>query len=213
MAPEILDVGCGPGAQTLVLARLSGGHVTALDNHARFLDDLRQRASKAGLESRTTTVLGSMTDLPFRDSSFDVVWSEGAIFVMGFEKGLRSWRRLLKPGGWIAVSEVAWLKENPPGELLDFWQTAYPDIKTVKANLAVIRDCGYDTRGHFVLPEESWWESYYRPLEAKVSALKEKYRGNAEAEEQLEEHLAEMALFRKYAAFYGYVFFVMKKTG
>ena len=211
--PEILDIGCGPGAQSLALARLSGGRVTAVDNHGPFLDDLRERASRAGLENRTSTVLASMSDLPFGDSSFDLVWSEGAIYIMGFENGLRSWRRLLKPGGWMAVSEVAWLKENPPEELLDFWQAGYPGIKTIEVDLAVIRDCGYDAHGHFVLPEDSWWESYYRPLEAKVSRLKDRYRGNAEALEQIEQETAEMDLFRKYSAFYGYVFFVMKKTG
>jgi SAM-dependent methyltransferase len=211
--PEILDVGCGPGAQTLVLARASGGRVTALDNHAPFLDELRARLVASGLEGRVWPLLGSMSDRPFHKSSFDLIWSEGAIYIMGFENGLRSWSRFLKPGGWVAVTEVAWLKENPPKDLLDFWQAGYPGIKTIEENLAVIRGCGYEPAGHFVLPEESWWEAYYRPLQERISLLREKHRGDAEAEGLLEQEAGEMALYTKYSDFYGYVFFVMKKAG
>jgi ubiquinone/menaquinone biosynthesis C-methylase UbiE len=209
----ILDVGCGPGAQTLVLARTSGGSVTAVDNHAPFLEELRSRATAAGLQDRIRIVRGSMFDLPLRESAFDLIWSEGAIYIMGFEAGLRSWRRFLRPGGWIVVSEAAWLKDNPPREVLDFWQSGYPGIKTIEDDLAVTRNCGYDAVGHFVLPPESWWEPYYRPLQERIARLREKYRGHAEAERFLDQETAEIALYRKYSDYYGYVFFIMKAAG
>jgi len=209
--PIVLDVGCGPGAQTLVLARETGGVVTAVDNHAPFLDDLRERAARAGLAGRIRTVNASMLELPFDDASFDLIWSEGAIYNVGFDKGLRSWRRFLRPGGWIAVTEAAWLLGDPPRELLEFWQACYPAIRMVDENLAAICGDGYDLAGHFVLPDSSWWDAYYVPIMAKLPRLREKYKDDAEALKVLDEHDLEIDLFRKYSAYYGYVFFIMKR--
>jgi len=211
-SPDILDVGCGPGAQTLVLARATGGLVTAVDNHAPFLDDLRRRAGLAGLTDRVHPVRASMSDLPFQGAAFDLIWSEGAIYIMGFDNGLQSWRRLLRPDGWLGVSEVAWLREDPPEELVDFWKAGYPGIRTVGENLAAIRDGGYETAGHFVLPSSSWWDSYYVPVMDKVARLKEKYCGDSEAEGILDQETVEIVLYKKYSDYYGYVFFVMKRT-
>ena len=210
--PDVLDVGCGPGAQTLVLARATGGLVTAVDNHAPFLDELRRRAGLAGLADRIQPVFGSMSDLPFQGAAFDLIWSEGAIYIMGFDNGLRSWRRLLRPDGWLGVSEVAWLRQDPPQELVDFWKAGYPAIRTVAENLAAIRDGGYQTAGHFVLPESSWWESYYGPVLERVARLKEKYVGDAEALGILDQETLEIDLYKKYSDYYGYVFFVMRRT-
>jgi SAM-dependent methyltransferase len=210
--PDVLDVGCGPGAQTLVLARATGGLVTAVDNHAPFLDDLRGRAERAGLAGRVRAVRASMSDLPFEDASFDLVWSEGAIYIMGFDDGLKAWRRLLRPGGWLAASEVAWLRDEPPQELADFWKAGYPGIRSISENLAAIRDRGYETAGQFIVPVSSWWGSYYMPVMERVARLKEKYLGDAEAEGILDQETVEIDLYRKYSDFYGYVFFVMKRT-
>ena len=210
--PAILDVGCGPGAQTLVQARLTGGMVTAVDNHAPFLDDLRGRAARAGLAERIQTVNASMFDMPFDEASFDLIWSEGAIYQMGFDNGLRSWRRFLRPRGWIAVTEATWLKKDPPAELFDFWQARYPAIRSIDENLAAIRDDGYDLAGHFVIPDSSWWDMYYVPILEKLPRLREKYRSDAEALGVLDEHDLEIDFFKRYSAYYGYVFFVMKRA-
>ena len=210
--PDILDVGCGPGGQTLALARLTGGLVTAVDNHAPFLDDLRGRAARACLAERIRTVSASMFELPFDDASFDLIWSEGAIYQMGFDNGLRSWRRLLRPRGWMAVTEVSWLIKDRPAELSDFWRAAYPAMRSIEENLDAIRAAGYDTAGYFVLPESSWWDSYYTPILAKLPRLREKYRDDAEALGIVDQETIEIDLFRKYSGYYGYVFFVMRRT-
>jgi ubiquinone/menaquinone biosynthesis C-methylase UbiE len=211
--PDVLDVGCGPGAQTLALASLTGSLVTAVDNHVLFLDDLRGRAGRAGFAGRIRTVQASMFELPFNEASFDLIWSEGAIYQMGFDNGLRSWRRFLRPGGWIAVTEVAWLRDDPPAEIFEFWQAGYPGIRSIADNLTAIRGDGYETAGHFVLPDSCWWDSYYVPILEKLPRLREKYRGDAEALGVIDQETLEVELFKKYSAYYGYVFFVMKRTG
>src|SRR5262249_4216119 len=100
--------------QTLVLARETAGHVTGVDQHQPFLDELNRRAAREGLAERIATVNASMSALDFPDADFDLIWSEGAIYVMGFAEGLRAWKRLLKRDGVIAVTEISWLGVDMP---------------------------------------------------------------------------------------------------
>ncbi len=56
--PEILDLGCGPGVQTLDLAGLTEGAITAVDNHEHFLGRLREAVAQRGLANRVTVLEG-----------------------------------------------------------------------------------------------------------------------------------------------------------
>jgi len=211
-APRILDIGCGPGMQTLVLARETAGHVTAVDRHQPFLDELDRRAERDGLTDRIATVNASMSALDFPDASFDLIWSEGAIYVMGFGEGLRAWKRLLKRDGAIAVSEISWLGPDIPEEAARFWRRGYPAMAHVGTNLELIETLGYAPIDHFVLPEAAWWDAYYTPLEQRIDALKAEYRDDQESMAFLDGELTEIALYRKYSASYGYVFYVARST-
>ncbi len=208
--PSILDVGCGPGTQTVQLAQLSGGHVTGLDNHQPFLDALAAKASKEVLADRVQVINASMSDIPLPDNSFDLIWAEGSIYIMGFEKGLTEWKRLLQPGGCVAVSEVSWLKPNPPEEIKAFWDENYPAIGSIEENLAKIAKCGYESIGHFTLPESDWLVTYYGPLTKRVADLRVKYPDNTEAQAMLDAEEAEVSLYKRYSDWYGYVFYVMR---
>jgi ubiquinone/menaquinone biosynthesis C-methylase UbiE len=209
--PRILDVGCGPGQQTLELARLSEGEVVALDMHQPYLDILEKKIEAAGLSDRIETVQGDMNKLDFPEENFDIIWAEGSIFIAGFERGIGDWKKFLKPQGFVCVTEAAWLKENPPPEIREFWEKCYPAITTIAENLNIIRACGYDNFGHFVLPEDSWWDEYYHPLEKRIQMLQEKYRSDKEALAILSDEMLEIDLFRRYSSWYGYIFFLMQK--
>ena len=211
--PRILDVGCGPGMQTLELARLSSGHVTGLDTHQPHLDVL-EKAAKAGiLDDKLEVINGSMFKLEnhFELESVDIIWSEGAIYIMGFEAGLKAWRKFLKTNGYIAVTELAWLKSEPPGELIEFWKKEYPGMKSLEENREIITASGYSEISYFVLPDSAWWEQFYVPLEGRVQELKEQYKNDPKAREVLDTTEQEIALFRKYSEWYGYVFYIMQK--
>lgn len=208
--PKILDVGCGPGMQTIELARLSGGSITAIDFHPPYLDILRMNAEKAGVAHRIETVEGSMTCMDFEENYYDLIWSEGSIYIMGFENGLTEWRRFLKPGGFMAASEFSWFKEAPPEEAVNFWSTGYPAALTVEENLKLIEKLKYDVITHFHLPESAWWEDYYNTLKKRIDILMEKYKGEADKIDILNNELQEMELFSKYSEWYGYEFYVMK---
>lgn len=203
---RILDIGCGPGGQSVALSRATQADVTAVDNHQPFLDDLARRAAQAGLAERVHPYHASMFDLPF-DQPFDLLWSEGAVYIIGFERGLREWRGLLKPGGFIAVTELSWLKPNPPEAAQKFWREGYPDMATVEQNLARLSAAGYRSLGHFTLPESDWWDNYYHPMAARIEILRKKYPDNPQAQAILDAEYAEIELYRQFSAWYGYVFY------
>lgn len=209
--PHILDIGCGPGMQTIQLAKLIDGKITAIDTHQPFLDDLNIRAQNEGVQDKIETLNKSMFEIDFEEGQFDVIWSEGAVYIYGFEKALKEWQYFLKDNGYIVVSEASWLKENPPTEIKDFWNDCYPDIKIIKENKVIIEKNGYNLISCFTLPDNSWWENYYIPMEVRINKLREKYQGNQEIEKQLDEELIEIEMFRRYSDYYGYVFYIMQK--
>jgi len=209
--PRILDVGCGPGGPTMALARMSHGEVIGLDTHQPYLDRLTKKIEEAGLSSRVKAVNRSMFDMGFPKESFDIIWAEGAIYIMGFERGLKEWREFIKPNGFLVVHEMTWLRPDPPQEIYDYWMEMYPGIRTVPENMEKISTCGYELMGHFTLLEDAWWVEYYGPLEARLEKLRKKYKEDSAAMAVLEEEQREVDLFRKYKAWYGSVFFVMQK--
>jgi len=209
---QILDVGCGPGRQTLLLARETGYDITAVDTHQPFLDELNERAAAANVSDIIHAVNCPMEAMEFEDERFDIIWSEGAIYIMGFRDGLVAWRRFLRPGGFIAVTELTWLTDSPPEEARLFWADDYPAMSTVDSNLNMIRESGYELISHFTLPESDWWTDYYRPLEKRIEALRPLYSNDRQALDAFEATEMEMDIYRKYSASFGYVFYVMKAT-
>jgi len=210
---RIADLGCGTGGQTMVLARHAPGDITALDLFPDFIDIFNRNAMLHGLQDRVKGIVGSMDDLPFREGELDLIWSEGAIYNIGFERGLNEWRRYLKKGGYLAVTEASWFTDERPSEIHDFWVDAYPEIDTLPNQVAKIHKAGYLPVATFILPESCWTEHYLDQKIAATETFLDKYAGNKAAEEFARLQLHEGVLYRKYKDFYGYVFFIAKKTG
>ncbi|MBC8870384.1 MAG: class I SAM-dependent methyltransferase [Planctomycetes bacterium] len=208
--PKILDIGCGPGMQTIELLRLSGGTVVALDLLPQMISRVKQSADSEGFADRLEAVQADMNDMRFEPASFDVIWSEGAIYFLGFEKGLEKVKEFVKPGGYVAVSEAVWLEPDRPQEVADLWKE-YPEIDTVERKLEVVSKLGYSIVNHFVLPASSWTELYYDPLAKRITEYENKWNGIPEAEDVLAEARNEISVFRKHSRCYSYAFFVMRK--
>lgn len=209
--PRILDIGCGPGRQTIKLAKLSMGEVIGIDIFQQYLDQFQELINQEKLHDRVKAVNQSMFDIKYPEEYFDILWAEGSIFIIGFKKGLLDWKKFIKPKGYIAVHDMAWLKDNPPEEIRNYWERVYPEISTVDMNIRIIEKCGYRLIGYFPLPEDAWWELYYTPLEKRLKKLRKKYKDDPKAMKMIDEEQLEIDLFRKYNAWYGSVFFVMQK--
>jgi SAM-dependent methyltransferase len=207
---RILDIACGPGAQTMELARAGKGAITALDTHQEFLDELERRAREAQCVDRITVINASMRKMPFEEGSFDLIWCEGAMYMMGFKEGLTAWKKFLAPHGYIAVTEPCWLKTGLTDELKAHW-AEYPGMTTIENTRQIIADAGFREIGHFVIPDSAWWTGYYTPKERRLNLLREKYRDNTDALVQIGDAQKELDMHRKYHDFYGYVFFVMRR--
>jgi SAM-dependent methyltransferase len=207
---KILDVGCGSGTQTRDLAGLTSGMITAVDNHQPFLDLLNARAAEACLQGRIRTVNASMDALPFDKGQFDLIWSEGAIFIVGFEQGLKLWKPFLKKGGYMVVSDADWFEPNSPKELTDWWESeGYVPVSEDEMKERVKR-AGLRLVATYRLPEAGWWDNYHVPMLARVAEFRKTHGsdpGNAALLDSFE-HEAEM--YRKYKRYYGYTFFVMQ---
>ena len=210
--PRILDLGCGPGEQTLVLARELGARVEAVDLHRPFLDALESAAREQGLEDRVLTREADMGALEVEPGSVDLIWSEGAIFVLGFEAGLRRWSPWLKsPGGLLVASEASWFVDDPPAELRAFWASCYPGMATESENLEIARAAGFEPIDHFRLPGEVWWSSYYTPMEARLPRLCKEAEQDAELSAVISEMEQEMEMHRRHGDCYGYTFYLLRK--
>jgi SAM-dependent methyltransferase len=207
---RVLDIGCGTGLQTRVLAQNSPAHFVAMDNHPPFVHELNRQAKALGISERIDGRVGDMRQLDLPPASFDLIWCEGAIYVVGFESGLREWRRLLAPGGHIAVTEACWTKPDPPPECAAFWKQEYPAIREASELLAAIGECGYETVGHFSLPAASWWDDYYRPLQQNIMEFRERHREEADAQALANQVQREIEIWHAYSEFYSYEFFVMR---
>ena len=207
--PNVLDIGCGCGMQTQILAQELKTKILAIDNHRPMLDRLAQSAAWSGLEIETREL--SMIDMPFDAQSFDLLWCEGAIFIIGLERGLTEFHRYLTPGGYFAFTEMCWFTDQPAPEAQTFFDQTYPDLKPVADVRKMAKAAGYKLIDDFNLPDSAWWDDYYTPMLERIKTLKVTNAGIAEAEAVYANCEAEAEIHKRYSADYGYTFFVLQK--
>lgn len=207
---RIADIGCGTGGQTIVLAQNTPCEIIGIDIWQDFIDKLNQNAANRNLQNRVKGIVGSMENLPFKEEELDLIWAEGSIYNIGFEKGLREWRKFLKMGGYIAITENTWFTENRPSEIEEFWQKAYPQIDTIPNKVAQMQKAGFLPVATYILPETIWTD-YYTVTKKLQQDFLEKYKGNKSVEEFVASQRHEAELYGKYKENYGYVFYIGKK--
>lgn len=203
---QLLEVGCGQGIATTVLAAHCPAPITAVDNHDAALDRLARRAGECGVADKITAVTASMTDLPFADEAFDVIWAESSAYVMGVENAFKQWKRLLTPGGVLVLSDLVWSCDTPDDEVRAFWLNEYPDIDDEKVRTVQAKQAGYEVLDSFALSDESW-AAYYEPLQAQVDALE----ADMAESSAMRDIKKELAIYRQRGRQFDYQMFVLQK--
>ena len=152
-----------------------------------------------------------MDDLPFDRNEFDIIWSEGAIDIMGFEKGISQWKKYCKHGGYIVVSDMTLFISPAPEELLNFWKPYGVTVSTEEEKSRQISDAELQLLRMFRLEEKGWLNHYYEPMQKVIDKLR-KDRGDVqECAGVLNALEQEAGIYRKFGKYYGYTFFVMQK--
>lgn len=209
---RIADLGCGTGSATLVLSHNQpGALITAIDKCPAFIDILRKKIEDANRWG-ITPLTGDMATPPLADGQTDIIWSEGAIYNIGFERGLRDWRRYLRDGGFVAVTELSWLTEERPAEIDRYWTEAYPDIDTIPHKVEQLQRAGYRLAAAFPLSVGSWTTNYYEPQRQAQDIFLRRHPGDPAAQRLVDAQRHEAALYSRYGSYYGYVFYIGKKV-
>jgi len=205
----ILDLACGPGMQTQHLATLNPtAKITAIDIHPVFVERLREWSALQGLNDRITALVGDMNKLDVDAESQDLIWCEGAVYMLGVEAALAKWRPLLRPGGCIAFTEPVFLSDKFPDAVVENWQE-YPAMTDVAGVTSLLQNTDYSLIESFVMTDNAWAE-YYEPLQRRVDALRPKYANVHDAALIIEEGQSEIDAWRNHGEHFSYAFFVVK---
>ena len=195
----------------MTLARHTPGQITGLDFFLGFVERFNHNARVLNLQERVKGIVGSMDALPFEEEELDLIWSEGAIDNIGFEKGLAYWRGFLKQGGYVAVTCPSWLTDERPAVIERFWTDAGSRLDSVASNIEALQRCGYQFVAAFALPETCWTDEYFTPREAALEGLLRNYPGNETVEAFVADNRHEVELYQEYKQHYGYVFYLGRK--
>lgn len=209
---KVADIGCGSGGQTITLAKILNGQITAVDLFPEFLNELKEKSKKLELSDKIDTLEKSMEDLPFNLDEFDLIWSEGAIYNIGFENGLKKWKDYLKTGGYLAVSEITWITQSRPKEIEDFWNGEYPEIDVASNKIKQLENNDYTLVGYFYLNQDSWIKNYYKPMEARFETFLKRNDNSELAIKVVNDHQAEIDLYKKFKDYYSYGFYIARKN-
>ena len=194
---KVIDLACGTGGQTMILAQNIAGKITGLDFCPDFINIFNNNTEKLNLQKRVNGIVGSMENLPFKKEEFDLIWCEGAIDNIGFEKGIKYWHGFLKKNGYVAVTCPSWFTDKRPREIEKFWVSAVNGLETISHNISVMQKAGYYFIASFTLPEKCWTDNYFVPREKAEKALLKKYAGDKTVEAYIKESKYEVELFSK----------------
>jgi cyclopropane fatty-acyl-phospholipid synthase-like methyltransferase len=209
--PALLDLGCGVGGQTLYLAELTAGTIVAVDSHAPWIARLTATVAARGLAHRIRAIATDMAATGLPPESFDLIWSEGALYNLGMSTALEVCRDLLRPGGYLAFTDAVWRKADPPEEVRASFELDYPTMGRVEQVIAAVARGGFELIDHFTLADETWWDDFYTPMSKRVAELRNSYAGDEEALAVLAQIDKEPEMHRRFSEFYAYEFFVAKK--
>jgi cyclopropane fatty-acyl-phospholipid synthase-like methyltransferase len=161
-----------------------------VDTDRSALDKLSDRFRQNGLADRLDVLQAPMETLAFPPHSFDVIWSEGAIANIGFERGLSEWRDFLIPEGYHVIHDA---------------------IAELQRKTELTRICGYTMLGQFELSQEIWWKQYYAPLKRQLEECRRLVSLSERDKQEMRAAEQEIEAFDCDDDRFASVFFVLKR--
>jgi ubiquinone/menaquinone biosynthesis C-methylase UbiE len=207
--PVIVDAGCGTGRQTLVLAKELNTLIHAVDIHEPFLEELLHRSMDQGIQHLIKVRCMNLQEIPTAFPSIDLLWSEGAAYNIGFANALKTWASVINPGGFAAISEMTWMRDEAPAAAREFFQSCYPEMKSIEQNLAIVENAGYRILTMHTLARETWMEGYYDILGPRAQKLL--HHPDAAVRDFAMEMIREIDVFELSENSYGYVFYLLQR--
>lgn len=207
--PLVVDAGSGIGRQTLALAGRLQTEVHAIDTAAKHLDNLNRYSAQFGIAHLVHTHCMDMAEIPAAFRDVDLLWSECAAYHIGFPNALTTWLEAIRPGGYAVVSELSWLRDEVPGHVRTYFQSGYPDMRTVDENLSIARAAGYEVIATHLLSKAAWVDGYYDKLEPLANSLLQHPEKAVRA--FAAQTLEGIRIFDSAEDNYGYVFYVLRK--
>lgn len=203
MEPEIANLVCGTGEQAMLLAKeYKNSHITAVEEDALYFSSIKAKAKKNQVHDKIITLSSPLTELPFEEESLDLILSEGAFEELDFGKRLLHWRKYIKPGGYLAMSELCLLTDKElPGELYDYFHNAYLDreLETIDYHIAQAKESGFKLHTRLILPDDCWF-AYFDSMKEGMGKL-----FGTDMDEELQFYL-------NYKEYFAYVYFVLRRT-
>lgn len=188
--PNILDIGCGTGIPTIELARIFHGHILGIDFDESSLDCLIRKIQKMGLNNQIKVLKDSIQTMDLSEESFDIIWAEGSLFILGFEKSIKMWYRFLKPKGFLVVHD-----QN----------------KDKHKKLELLAKYNYKTITSFDLTPDLWQLEYYTPLEQLVRKFRYRYSGDPDLIDELNKDQFEIDRYKVNSVVFSSFFAVSQK--
>ncbi|MCQ2978811.1 MAG: class I SAM-dependent methyltransferase [Clostridia bacterium] len=213
---KILNYGCGKGEENIWLLTNSKCQLTMIDNDEVLINDLDQKITKYNLSDRCEIILDdndftSCNELPFSKNSFDIIWTEGAVRFKDFDIIIKMFKKYLKPGGVIVISDYILKDLNMPLELKRYFEQFYPEINTIDNNIAIAENNGLKVNATFIVPDEAWWKYYLAPLREITRELNIEYQMDPDKRKIIEELTLDMTMRDKYKGYYDYAFYILQK--
>ena len=203
---NILDIACGVGSSTVLLADcFKNSTVEAVDLFRHYLSVLDEKIAENGLGERVFSYQMDMRDLDFANEDFDIVFCEASIEIIGFKRGLKEWKRLLKPNGYMIVSDVSWIG-RPSSESVRFWKNIYAEVAAIENKISEIESEGYEFVDYVTVSKSDWYD-YYDKLERNLNSLS----SDKSAKDFVRQIKKEINHYRKHSDDYSYVFYIMRK--
>lgn len=207
---RIADIGCGKGSQTFVLADEYDSEIDAIDLLPEMTESIKKQCQEKGLEGSVHPIQASMDALPFLPDTYDLIWAEGSIFIMGYEKGLQYWHQFLKSGGYVAVTDCSWLNNKRP-QNMSWIKDNVPEIDTIEHKIKQMSAAGYEPYAHFILPETCWTKNYYNPMKPAMESFLKDHKNSASAISFVDRLREEIAYYKENKEYFGYVFYIGRK--